>query len=232
MRSASSASAPRPVSSTPRAAQPRSRTSRPSQRSCERALSLGVEDPHDQVLARFELGQALNQTRRPTEAESVLTEAHELASRLGHDEIAALALVQRAWNRTGTANMDFNDALAVSEKAIDVLTRTGDDLGLALARRLRGHVLGSLSGSTDAVGEELELSTRPRAGKWRQGDAPARDRDAGQPLPGRGATPAGAAIERCEQLLDVGARRPRARGDGQASARPVLRDGVAAGRGE
>ena len=48
----------------------------------------------------------------------------------------------------------------------------------------------------------------------------------------RGATPAGTAIERCEQLPRVGPRRPRARGDRQAPARPVLRDGVAAGRGE
>ena len=131
----------------------------------------------------------------------MLTETHELASRLGEDEIAALALVQRAWNRTGTPDWDYEDAISVAEKAIDVLTRTGDDHGLALARRLRGNALRYRAGDTDDVGAELE---RALAHAQASGDKEQLRLAIGTLVNAYlvgGATPAGAAIERCEQLL-------------------------------
>lgn len=167
-----------------------------------RALSLGISDRRQHVRAQFELGHALHQTRRTAEAESVLTETHELAARLGEDDVAALALVQRAWNRTGETTMDYDEAQVVSEQAIDVLTRVGDDRGLALARRLRGIALGSRQGSTAAVGAELEqaLSHAQASG----------DKEMLRLTIGSltnaylvgGPTPAGAAIERCQQVLE------------------------------
>jgi class 3 adenylate cyclase len=168
----------------------------------QRALSLGLENPHDRARALFELGQALNQTHRPpAEVESILTEAHELAAGAGDDEIAALALVQRAWNRTGGANWDYEDAISVSDSAIDVLKRTGDEYGLALARRLRGNALRYRAGATDEVGAELE---RALAHAQASGDKEMTRLAIGTLVNAYfvgGATPAGAAIERCEQLL-------------------------------
>jgi class 3 adenylate cyclase len=167
----------------------------------ERALSLGLADPNDRVHALFELGQALGQTRRPAETESVLTEAHELASRVGEDEIAALTLVQRAWNRTGTNKWDPEDAIIVADRAIDVLTGTGDERGLSFAWRLRGNALQYRAGVTDEVGEELE---RAVAHAQASGDNElirlATGTFANRYLI-QGATPAAAALVRCEQLL-------------------------------
>jgi class 3 adenylate cyclase/tetratricopeptide (TPR) repeat protein len=167
-----------------------------------RALSLGLEDPHEKVRALCSLGEALTQAGDPAETESVLTEAHELASRVGEDEIAALALVHRAWNRTGTKSWDHEDAISVSEKAIDVLTGTGDDRGLALATRLRAHSLRHRVGVTDEVGVEVERALgHARA----SGDKEMLRLAIGTLVNGYlvdGATPAGAAIERCEQLLE------------------------------
>jgi tetratricopeptide (TPR) repeat protein len=167
-----------------------------------RALPLGVADPVERVRVQFELGHALHQTRRAAEAEAVLTETHDHASRLGQDGLAALALVQRAWNRTGERTMDWREAQAVAERSIDVLTRVGDDRGLALARRLRGIALAPQVGHTDEVGEELE---RALAHAQACGDKEMRRLAIGS-LANRylvsGPTPAEAGIRRCEQLLD------------------------------
>jgi tetratricopeptide (TPR) repeat protein len=149
----------------------------------------------------LELGQALTQDGLPAEAESVLTETHALASRSGEDEIAALALIERAWNRTGTRGWDFEDAISVSERAIDVLLRTGDDHGLAHATRLRGHALRHRLGVTDEVRVEVERALDlARA----CGDKEMLRLAIGTLVNGYlvdGATTAGATIERCEELF-------------------------------
>jgi class 3 adenylate cyclase/predicted ATPase len=167
-----------------------------------RALELGVRDPGQRVHLQFELGHALHQTRRVAEAEAVLKETHEQAARLGQDDVAALALVQRTWNRTGETTLDFDEAQTVAEHAIEVLTRTGDDRGLVLARRLRGIALAH-RGHTLAAGAEFE---RALAHAHACGDKEARRLALGSfanaYLCG-GPTPAEEAVERCAQLLEL-----------------------------
>jgi hypothetical protein len=168
-----------------------------------RALALGISDPLQRLRAGFDVGQALHQTRRTAEAEAVLAETHELATRLGEDGIAALALVQRAWNRTGETTMDYGEAETVAEHAIDVLARAADDRGLALARRLRAIALASRAGPTAEVGAELE---RALAHAHASGDKEMLRLTIGS-LANRflvpGSTPALTAIGRCEQLLEM-----------------------------
>jgi DNA-binding SARP family transcriptional activator/class 3 adenylate cyclase len=174
-----------------------------------RALSLGIADPRDRVRAQLELGQALHQTRRVAESEAVLTETHELAARLGEDDVAALALVQRVWNRTGVARTSYEEETAtqeeaqiVAEQAIDVLDRTGDERGLALARRLRGMAIGWRSGFTATVEAELEHAlVHARASGDRETLRLTISSLTNAYLVD-GPTPAAAAIDRCEQLLD------------------------------
>jgi class 3 adenylate cyclase/tetratricopeptide (TPR) repeat protein len=166
-----------------------------------RALSLGLEDSHARARGLFALGEALTQTRGMNEAEALLNEAHEFAAGVGEDEIAALVLVQRAWNRTGTRPWDYEDAISVSEKAIDVLERTGDKHGLARATRLYGHALRWRVGVTDEVGVATE---RALALAQASGDKEMIRLATGTLVNGYlvdGATPAAAAIRRCEALL-------------------------------
>ncbi len=175
----------------------------------KRALVLGVADPRERVGIQFELGYALNQSRHVAEAETVLTETHDLAVQLGIDDVAARALVLRAWNRTGDPSVhtwDDPDALAMSEQAIEVLTGARDDRGLVLARRFRGlaliHTLDFSAG-----GMELERALRNALDS---GDKEMIRLAIGSLtnayLVG-GPTPAGSAIARCEDLLET------ARGD-------------------
>jgi class 3 adenylate cyclase len=171
-----------------------------------RALALGVGDPRERIRLQFELGHALHQTLRAAEAEAVLTETHEQAARLREDDIAALALVQRMWNRTGEPTLDYDEAKVVAEHAIEVLTRAGDDRGLVLARRLRGIAL-ARRGNTLASGAEFERAlAHARASGDKEALRLALGSFANNYL-SRGPTPAGEAIERCAQLLEF------ARGD-------------------
>jgi class 3 adenylate cyclase/tetratricopeptide (TPR) repeat protein len=164
-----------------------------------RALELGIADPRQRLRAQFELGHALHQTRHVAEAEAVLTETGERAAQLGELDVAALAFVQRAWNRTGDPSSEFRLDHARLEQAIEALRSVGDDRGLVLARRLRGV---RLAGSDPVrAGAELEET---------YGHAVASgDREMLRLAIGslanahlyEGPTPAPIAIERCEQIL-------------------------------
>ncbi len=166
-----------------------------------RALALGLADPHDRLRVQFEFGHALHQTRRVAEANQVLIETHDRAVQLGDDEVAALALVQRTWNLTGDPGFENARARAVSDQAIEVLTRSENHRGLVLARRLRGHALRD----TDVVAAGVEYEQAFRHAQA-CGDKEMLRLAIGS-LASRylfeGPTPAGAAIERCESLLEA-----------------------------
>jgi class 3 adenylate cyclase/tetratricopeptide (TPR) repeat protein len=167
----------------------------------ERSLAVGITDPRQRVRVQLELGKALHQTRRVEKAETVLTETSELAARLGEDGVAARALVQRLWNRTGDPSFDPVEAQAISERAITTLTEAGDDSGLVLARRMLANMLGS-HGQTPAVGAEYE---RALANAARCDDREMRRLALGSFASGylcAGPTPAAEAIVRCEELLE------------------------------
>src|SRR5262249_45558015 len=155
--------------------------------------------PRQRLRAQFELGHALHQTRHVAEAEAVLTETSERATQLGEHDVAALAFVQRAWNRTGDPNPEFGRDQARVEQAIEALTSAGDDRGLALARRLRG--VGLVGSDPIRAGTELEETYRHAVAS---GDREMLRLAIGSLANAHlyaGPIPAQAAIERCEQLL-------------------------------
>jgi class 3 adenylate cyclase len=172
-----------------------------------RALAIGLADPRERLRAQFELGHALHQTRHVADAESVLAETEERAVELQEDAVAALARVQRAWNRTGDPVAPGWDGYGgMPEDAIEVFARVGDHRGLVLARRLYGL---SLLGSDDvaAAGAALEQALTDAVAS---GDKEMLRLAIGTLTNSylyAGPTPAAAAIERCEVLLET------ARGD-------------------
>ncbi len=125
----------------------------------ERALAIGFAEPHERVGVQTELGSALGQTRRTIDAEAVLTEAYETATRLGDRKIAAWALIRRGWNRTGHPTVTATGWQAEAEEAIVTMTEIGDDRGLSDARRLLALALANLGRPEDARWQ-LELALR------------------------------------------------------------------------
>jgi tetratricopeptide (TPR) repeat protein len=123
----------------------------------QRALAVGLADPHRRVRAQAELGSALGQTRQVGEADRVLTEAIETANRLGERGIAAQALIRRGWNRTGDPAGFGDDRIAECRVAIETFTELGDQRGLADAHRLLALPLAN-HGRWDEARRELELA--------------------------------------------------------------------------
>ena len=164
----------------------------------ERALAVGLADPRSRVRVQAKLGSALGQTRRASEADAVLTDAHETAARLGEREIAAGALVSRGWNRTGDPTIGWTERQAACEEAIVTLTELGDERGLADARRLLALALTNLGRREDARSElELALVHAEASGD------PERRRSVINTLANLyigGPTPVPEAIGLCEQL--------------------------------
>jgi hypothetical protein len=120
----------------------------------ERALGLGLLEGAERVEADVVYGNALSQMPRVTEAEVVLTQAHEAAVGLGLRGLAAWALIQRGWNRTGRSSA-FGDSEAMCLEAIEAFTELGDERGLVEARRLYGVTLINKGSAWDA-GAELK----------------------------------------------------------------------------
>jgi class 3 adenylate cyclase/tetratricopeptide (TPR) repeat protein len=124
----------------------------------ERALAIGLTEPHGRVRIQAELASALGQTQRPVaETELVFTEAIETATRLGERGIAAEALIRLGWNRTGDATVSAEDQIAACNSAIETFTELGNERGLADARRLLGLML-SNRGRPDEARHVLELA--------------------------------------------------------------------------
>jgi class 3 adenylate cyclase/tetratricopeptide (TPR) repeat protein len=165
-----------------------------------RALELGIAAPHKRVRAQVELGNALGETGRIAEADTVLAEASEAAVALGERGVAALADVYRLTNRVADPELDFGELQAVSERAIGIFGELGDDRGLALAGRLLGFSLGR-QGRWGAGVVELERALRHADAA---GDPAARRRVVGTIVTGLGYGPTrvSEAVARCEELLE------------------------------
>jgi class 3 adenylate cyclase/tetratricopeptide (TPR) repeat protein len=164
----------------------------------ERALAIGLAEPHSRVRVQAELGSALGQTRRVGEADAILTEAYETAAHLGERGIAAGALVRRGWNRTGDPKIGSREQQSECEGAILTLSELGDERGLADARRLLALALDNL-GRPEQASTELELAL---ASAEASGDAERR-RSVINSLVNHyigGPTPVREVIGRCEEL--------------------------------
>ena len=120
----------------------------------ERALEIGIAEPHERVRAQVELGTALRGTRL-AEAEAVLTDAHDVAVSLGEPGAAALALIRLSWKRTGDPSIAWESREASCREAIETFTELGDEAGLADGRQLLAVSLTAL-GRLDEAQVEIE----------------------------------------------------------------------------
>jgi tetratricopeptide (TPR) repeat protein len=126
----------------------------------ERALAIGLAEPHNRVRIQAELCSALGQTQRPVaESEQVFVEVIETATRLGERGIAAEALIRLGWNRTGDMAVSGKRQMADCYAAIETFTELGNERGLADARRLLGLMLGNAA-RPDEARQVLELALR------------------------------------------------------------------------
>ena len=165
----------------------------------QRALSLGISDPRKRVQLQVELGNALHETGRISDADAVLDEAGEAATALGEKGVAALALIYLCTSRMGDPQLDLAEVQAICEQAIETFSELGDERGLAIAGRLLGL---SLNRQDHLVAGVAELE-RALAHAEASGDPAVRRRVIGTLLTFvvNGPTPVGEAIDRCEQLL-------------------------------
>jgi class 3 adenylate cyclase/tetratricopeptide (TPR) repeat protein len=117
----------------------------------ERALAVGLRDQVERAHVQVELGYALYWSGRLTEADAVLAECFETASRLGEEGIAARALVRRTWQRvTGEPDSDYKEIERIAEEALATFERLGDQTGLVFASMLLGQALGRQGRDTAA----------------------------------------------------------------------------------
>src|SRR5436305_7340303 len=135
-------------------------------------------------------------------AERVLTEAVEAAAVSGDRRLAANALVQRAFLRLFTgADVAPDELLETARRAIVVFADLGDDLGLARSWRLtaQAHYLARRGEASRDASERALVYARQAEDVFEQ-------REILEWLAivlFLGPLPAGEAVERCEQLLEL-----------------------------
>ncbi len=100
----------------------------------QRALALGIADPRECVRIQVELGNALHETGRISDADAVLDDAHDAATELGEQGVAALALIYRCTSRMEDPQIDLGEIQAICEQAIETFTELGDGRGTSLSR--------------------------------------------------------------------------------------------------
>ena len=194
----------------------------------ERALAIGFAEPHARVRVQAELGSALGQTRRVAEADAVLTEAYETATRLGEREIAAAgARPPRLEPNRRIRRLTASERQAEAEEAIVTLDRARRR---ARARR-RTPALGAFARKPAAgLRTRARSSSSPsrRGGLRRRRTAPKRRSTRSPCHYIVGPTPVPEAIAPLRAALELGRRRSRPRSDPPPLAGSPLRDGRAA----
>ena len=167
----------------------------------ERALALGLGDPHVRAHAQLELGEALYQTGRLAESYTMLAVTIDAATGLGDLGLAARARILRAQHRIFfELDVDLETMLEAAEQPIEILTELGDSLGLAWGERLLGQVLVRQGHAV----EGMAAVERSLAHAEASGDKTAY-RETARLLAAwlcEGPTPVDQVIRRCEELLE------------------------------
>ena len=127
-----------------------------------RALALGVaRSATNEAACRSSSGRRCTRPRHVAEAEEVLTETHDApAARRRRHRRARARPARLEQDRRPERRLDDADRRSPSRRSRS-LTRAGDQRGLALARRLRGH-RSVRTGGRPTLGAELEQALRTR----------------------------------------------------------------------
>jgi predicted ATPase len=130
----------------------------------ERALALGVPDPHERLQLQVELGLALDQTGRNAEAEALLDSTVEAATAVGEQGLAARALARVSQIRLGSdPAVGGPEMIPVAEEAIRALEALDDTVGLAEAEHFLARAL-LYSGRRTEMNAALERALAHAAG--------------------------------------------------------------------
>jgi predicted ATPase/class 3 adenylate cyclase len=125
---------------------------------------LRTEDPR-RTLLLTELGAAMIECGRLTEAGRVLDEAERLAAAADDQRLVAHVLVQRQFLRSLHGEEGPEEAARATARVIPVFERLGDDLGLCHARRLEAWVfLNGARAEAAAAAWERAAAHAQRAG--------------------------------------------------------------------
>jgi class 3 adenylate cyclase/tetratricopeptide (TPR) repeat protein len=118
----------------------------------ERALALGVHDPHERVRLQVELGLGLYEVGRIAESEELLGRTVEVATALGERGLAARALVHISTQRLDAdPAVGGEEMVPVAEDAIETFEALGDTLGLAEAGLMLGSALSRAGRFADSI---------------------------------------------------------------------------------
>jgi predicted ATPase/class 3 adenylate cyclase len=168
----------------------------------ERAAALLPELDSERLALLPELGEALIDVGRFSEAEAVLDEAHSRARAVGERPIETDAILRRLLLelRTGDAEDWSKTAVPRIEQAIEAFTELDDHAGLARSYRLLGYVYGTAC----KYGEAAEACERALEHARQAGDTEEERTNAtGYALAlCWGPTPVDDARERIEAILD------------------------------
>ena len=164
-----------------------------------RAVALLPDAHSDRRESLPVLGSALMRTGDFGRTERVLDEALEAARSAGDERLELRTLVEREFFRHYTGPADSDEIAGVAARAIPLLERVGDDLGLAKAWWLRSEV-DLRAGRWGARAEALDRAL----GHARRAGDPREETTIAALLAQAlyyGPTPVEEAIERCERLL-------------------------------
>ncbi len=133
------------------------------------SLLLPADDPRRAVLLA-ELGAALIECGRLTEAGRVLDEGERLAAAAGDERAASHVLVQQHFLRLLRGEEGgLEEAARATARVIPVFERCGDDLGLCHARRLEAWLFWNEARAESAAAAwERAAAYARRAGDWHE----------------------------------------------------------------
>jgi class 3 adenylate cyclase/tetratricopeptide (TPR) repeat protein len=118
----------------------------------DRALALATDEDPAQLELMRQLSSALWSVGEVARAETLLNGLLEAASAAGNRRYELYgALQQSAWRAARAPETDWEEAVALADKAIPVFEELGDDVGLAQAWRHLGMALGLQSRFADSV---------------------------------------------------------------------------------
>ena len=119
--------------------------------SFERALALGIDEPHERARIQLELGFLLDETGRIEESEAMLAVGLDAAAGLGERGLVARARVRTSHQRlVADTDVGGDEIILVADEAIETLTQLGDSPGLARAERMRAMALSRVGRTTES----------------------------------------------------------------------------------
>jgi class 3 adenylate cyclase/tetratricopeptide (TPR) repeat protein len=165
----------------------------------ERALAVGLADPHKRTRSQLDLVALLGMLGRPAERDSLLAEVVDTATRLGDPALIMRARMMEAAGIVSNPESDLEVPRKIVEGAVETLSELGDQHGLALADGIYGAICVREGRMADALAHRERALAAAEASGWRAMRRQAITQIAWILV--LGPAPVGDAIRRCEELI-------------------------------